>query len=414
MAARRAATTWVGGVNRHWPVFCMYCHWSSRSMASEPLLPAERSSSVRRAMTKPMPGTPSRHLPDAAMSASKRMVRASIGMAPKELIASMIKPRPRFATTVAISGRGFRIPVPVSQCTCATCVIAGSAPSAASIRAGSAGSCSPCARTAASRPRYLRIRTMRLQSLPLSGTSPLPPLGTSVPSAASTANVPLPCSGTQTCSPCALTTATRSRHTDAVSSLNAPSHEPQSLSIADLVSTEVVSGPGVSSIGSVMIPRSSHNRFGRQALCGYSAPAKRGILEPGAWGRTRALEHGRNGRTNSRMDALEIAQNVQIQRIGLDGFRRPLAQARQILLGKREFSFTQLCFCRYQLTCNVHIAGHENTNREPQAVDALLVKLGEIGLALLREGDAAPYLLGCKVHQIFVDDVADVLQIDRE
>src|ERR1700686_3929289 len=405
MAARRAATTWVGGVNRHWPVFCMYCHWSSRSMASEPLLPAERSSSVRRAMTKPMPGTPSRHLPDAAMSAAKRVVGASIGMAPKELIASMIKPRPRFATTVAISGRGFRIPVPVSQCTCATCVIEGSASSAASIRAGSAGSCSPCARTAASRPRYLRLRTMRLQSLPLSGTSTLLPLGTSVPSAASTANVPLPCSGTQTCSPCALTMATRSRHTDAVSSLNAPSHEPQSLSIADLVSAEVVSGPGVSSIGSgisnigsVMIPRSAHNRFGRQALCGYSAPAKRGILEPAALERTRALEHGISGRTNVRMDALEIAQNVQIQRIGLDGFRRPLAQARQIIFGKREFSFTQLCLCRYHLTCNVHIAGHENTNREPQAVDDLLVKLGEIGLALLREGDAAPYLLGCKVH----------------
>jgi hypothetical protein len=46
--------------------------------------------------------------------------------------------------------------------------------------------------------------------------------------------------------------ATRSRHTDAVSALKALSHDPQSESIADLVAAEVVRGPGVSSIGSVM------------------------------------------------------------------------------------------------------------------------------------------------------------------
>src|SRR5271155_261365 len=46
--------------------------------------------------------------------------------------------------------------------------------------------------------------------------------------------------------------ATRSRHTEAVSSLKALSHDPQSESIADLVFSEVVRGPGVSSIGSVM------------------------------------------------------------------------------------------------------------------------------------------------------------------
>ena len=81
MAARRAAITCVGGVNRHCPVFCMYCHWSRRSRASEELLPAERSARA--------PGDHEAHarhalqaFPDAAISASKRMVRASIGMAP--------------------------------------------------------------------------------------------------------------------------------------------------------------------------------------------------------------------------------------------------------------------------------------------------------------------------------------------
>ena len=47
----------------------------------------------------------------------------------------------------------------------------------------------------------------------------------------------------------AFTIATRSRQTVAVSSLNALSHDPQSTSIAALVSADVVSGPGVSNIG---------------------------------------------------------------------------------------------------------------------------------------------------------------------
>src|SRR3979411_664657 len=49
----------------------------------------------------------------------------------------------------------------------------------------------------------------------------------------------------QTCSACASTIETRSRHTDAVSPLKALSQEPQSESMAAFVSAEVVRGPGV-------------------------------------------------------------------------------------------------------------------------------------------------------------------------
>jgi hypothetical protein len=58
-----------------------------------------------RRKTKPMPGTPSRHLPLAATSASKRVLRASMGSAAKLLIASTIRPLPwrwhRAATSAA-------------------------------------------------------------------------------------------------------------------------------------------------------------------------------------------------------------------------------------------------------------------------------------------------------------------------
>src|ERR1700722_5210454 len=46
--------------------------------------------------------------------------------------------------------------------------------------------------------------------------------------------------------------ANKSRQTDAVMALKAPSQDPQSASIAVFVSVEVVNGPGVSSMGSVM------------------------------------------------------------------------------------------------------------------------------------------------------------------
>src|SRR5258708_3354902 len=46
--------------------------------------------------------------------------------------------------------------------------------------------------------------------------------------------------------------ASKSRQTDAVMALKAPSQDPQSESIAVFVSVEVVNGPGVSNIGSVM------------------------------------------------------------------------------------------------------------------------------------------------------------------
>src|SRR5882757_6879268 len=94
---------------------------------------------------------------------------------------------------------------------------------------------------------------MRAQYAPLFGTRTRASRGTSVPSAASTENVPLPCIGTQTYSPSSpgSTMCTRSRQMLPVIWLNDASQEPQSRSIACLVASDVVSGPGVSRIGSL-------------------------------------------------------------------------------------------------------------------------------------------------------------------
>src|SRR5258708_38367407 len=56
--------------------------------------------------------------------------------------------------------------------------------------------------------------------------------------------------GTQTCVCPALTIAVRRSRTRAVTALKLLSHDPQSRSIALLVASEVVSGPGVNRMGS--------------------------------------------------------------------------------------------------------------------------------------------------------------------
>ena len=55
------------------------------------------------------------HLPDAAITASIGVVDTSMGSAPNELIASTMSRLAWRATTAAIAGSGFRIPVDVSQ-----------------------------------------------------------------------------------------------------------------------------------------------------------------------------------------------------------------------------------------------------------------------------------------------------------
>jgi len=139
---------------------------------------------------------------------------------------------------------------------------------------------------------------------------------------------------TQTWLSCALMMATRSRHTVAVSSLNAPSQDPQSESIADFVQ-----------------PRSSMGRA--SVVSGRSWGPQ--VFETAALQRPRALEDGVSSRTEMRVHTLQIAQNVQIQRVGLDRFRSPSASvpgtALQLRIPSRvaEFlprSVDEQCSCR--------------------------------------------------------------------
>ncbi|CAJ4451731.1 Uncharacterised protein [Burkholderia pseudomallei] len=228
----------------------MYAYWSCRSSATDGERPSAASSAERRTIAKPMPGTPSRHLPLAEISASMPLAASAIGSAPNELIASTISALPRARQTAAMSSSGFSRPALVSRCTSATCVRRASRASAASIACALAGSSSANGSSTCATPSRRRIAAIRAQYAPLFGTSTRASRGTSVPSVASTANVPLPCSGTHTYASPPPAIRTRSAQTLFVSRLKAASHEPQSRSIASRVMREVVSGPGVNRMGS--------------------------------------------------------------------------------------------------------------------------------------------------------------------
>ncbi len=70
--------------------------------------------------------------------------------------------------------------------------------------------------------------------------------------AASTAKVPLPCSGTHSKVPSPCRIFTRFSRTRVVIELKSLSHEPQSRSMLSFVRIEVVRGPGVSRKGSAI------------------------------------------------------------------------------------------------------------------------------------------------------------------
>src|SRR5271168_3798300 len=78
------------------------------------------------------------------------------------------------------------------------------------------------------------------------------------------------------------------------------------------------------------------------ALPGGCPPVNDGILETIALQRSGALEHGIGGGTKMRVDALEIAQDVHVQGVRLDGFGSSFAQAHEVALGGCELPFPQL------------------------------------------------------------------------
>lgn len=83
-------------------------------------------------------------------------------------------------------------------------------------------------------------------------------------------------------------------------------------------------------------------------------------------------------------------------------------------LGRGQFSRAQSRLLRDQLPGDLDVARHEHAEREFEVAHDLLMEGLQLRRALFRESEVPFDLLLSKLHQILVDNVADVLQVDRE
>ena len=125
-------------------------------------MPAAARTLSTRATQKPMPGSPSRHLPEVNSTASHSGCSSRRkGSAPKAETLSMISRRPAARTTGPITAGSLTMPLPVSLCTASTWVMAGSAASAAAISSPVTGLVSVPSMPATTRPASVARRTAR-------------------------------------------------------------------------------------------------------------------------------------------------------------------------------------------------------------------------------------------------------------
>jgi len=91
-----------------------------------------------------------------------------------------------------------------------------------------------------------------------------------------------------------------------------------------------------------------------------------------------------------------------------------LAQPVEMALGGGKLGVAQRGFLGQQLAGLVDVARHEDAERDPKRIHRALVEGGQLLGALGRELEPALDLLGRKLAQILVDDIADMLEVDGE
>ena len=213
--------------------------------------PLAACSSLRRAITKPKPGTPSMHLLAEDTMASKQTDPISSGSAPKALMESIRSLRPARSTASDISATGLRMPELVSQWTSRTWVMSGSASRMAATSGAARRQVVALvdhhkARgpdSQASGPRACRRRHWR-------APGPCRPSHEGAEHGLDREGCRLPCIGTHSYSPAVSPASSSSRRRNsAVMARKSSSQDPQSRSIACFTEAAVVRGPGVSKIG---------------------------------------------------------------------------------------------------------------------------------------------------------------------
>lgn len=119
------------------------------------------------------------------------------------------------------------------------------------------------------------------------------------------------------------------------------------------------------------------------------------------------------GRGDMRRDALEVADDVEMQGAGLDPLGPPVAQTAQMALRRRLLHVANTHLSLQQRARRALVAGHEHPNGEAQIARQALMHRDDFIKTL--GGEAEPVLdLGRDFAKTLVENVANMLKIDGE
>src|ERR1700724_2279990 len=114
------------------------------------------------------------------------------------------------------------------------------------------------------------------------------------------------------------------------------------------------------------------------------------------------------------MDAFEVTQNIEMKGTRLYAFGTAFTQPGQMAFRVSKLGNTQLRLFFDQRASNSHVLINKKTKGKLQVFNNALVKHCEFSRAVLRELVLVLDLLAGQLHQILVDDVANMFEVDGE
>src|SRR5215217_5890822 len=114
------------------------------------------------------------------------------------------------------------------------------------------------------------------------------------------------------------------------------------------------------------------------------------------------------------VDALEVADDVEMDGARLDGLGPAAAQAREVALGSILLEQPGRGLYRVEPARQAEVAGSEDIEGKPHRVLDARMEGADLAETLRRERHLLADLLGGELHQVLVDDVADVLEVRGE
>src|SRR6266702_777370 len=111
------------------------------------------------------------------------------------------------------------------------------------------------------------------------------------------------------------------------------------------------------------------------------------------------------------VDALKVAQHVEMQRAGLDAFYPSQANASEMGLRRARLEIPEDLLFAEQTASRTRVIGYEHRSRGMHITDHAIEHGADLGLAFNRKGEASLEPLGGDRHQIVLHNVAGVLEV---